>query len=326
MQSKPVVSENSTRMSRKLPPVCFGTWQAAGWSSTDDGAFSDTLEAALASGVTCIDTAPAYGKGHAETLVGKAISVRDRSGIFLASKFNHYESSPARVRLSLDRTLARVGSDYLDLYQQHWPGKKPAFSQTLESLLELKSAGRIRHIGVCNWTEAEFARLTDAEIDSIDTLQVCFSLLWRANEGWLKDMAARGVGILVYSPLAQGILADDSVLQRRQSDHRTKNILFASDMRQPVSEVLTCMTSIADRHGTSLSSVALAWLMQQPWISTVIVGQSRPVQLAENLQALSLTLSGGEVEELEEVSRQFANRFTGYDTMWGWHSLRPGST
>lgn len=308
---------------RAISRITLGGWQVSGWDSSDDKRFIEMLEYGLTSGVNSIDTAPAYGKGHSESVIGQVIQQYPREDLFIATKFNHYESEPKRVRLSVERSLRRLNCDYIDLLQQHWPIRKPPFQKTLSALLDLKAAGLIRYIGVSNWMEPEFKTLPEELVCHIDTLQPCYNLLWRTVESLIPFCLEHNIELLPYSPLAQGLLTSVSGSQKSFKDHRQKNILFSENYRNEVEKVLVTVATIAIRRGVTPAEIALNWLLSQPGVSSVIVGSSRSEQLKMNLGALRISLSTEEVNELSESSKFFKNAFGVYDTMWGWHSLKP---
>ena len=306
----------------EVSPICYGGWQASGWESSNETSFKTVLSTALGMGINFMDTAPAYGKGLSESLIGEVLKGRDRDSYVIASKFNHYESQPKRVRLSVERSLQRLNCGHIDLLQQHWPIKKPAFEKTLEELLLMKEEGLIRAIGVCNWLQPEFEKIEPDTLSHIDTLQPCYSLLWRQVES-LKDFCIENsIAMLPYSPLAQGLLALGTVPHKKFQDHRGSNVLFGERYRSQVEEVLKTVRSIATAHGATPAQVALRWLLDRDEVASVITGASSVSQLEDNIGALQLSLSADAIEELNLVSSFFSNAFEPHDTMWDWHSLK----
>ena len=141
-----------------VPPIIIGTWQAFGWSSSNDAKALQIYEKALELGLNAFDTAPAYGAGHSEALLGKALgSNRDKA--VLLTKFSHKDVTPQRIRESLENSLRRLGTEYVDVYQQHWPCRDSILSSVIEELIALKEEGKIRAIGVCNWLEPEWSEV-----------------------------------------------------------------------------------------------------------------------------------------------------------------------
>lgn len=301
--------------------LCIGTWQAHGWASSDDDRFVRTVEAALASGLNFIDTAEAYGNGHSEKLVAKAIKGR-RSEVVIATKFLHSNSDPAKIRKALERSLKNLGTDYIDLYQQHWPPKSPPLGETLEELFKLKEQGLIRAIGVSNWMEPEFDEIGSPE--AIDSLQPCHSLLWRAIEPKVLPLClAHQIAVLPYSPLCQGILTGRFRSQASTpNDSRKKNRLLSERYLTKTNQVLDLLENVATKYEKSLGQTALRWLLDQEGITAPIVGASRPEQVEENLGAFGWKLEDSDWEELARASWPLSEEIESHDSLWNWHPRR----
>ena len=172
-----------TRLGRSeiiVSRLALGCWQASpDWQSFDAQRFTQTVYAALSNGITLFDTAPVYGAGSSEELLSKALD-SERTRVVIATKFTHRDSAPHKLRLAVEESLRRLRTDYIDLYQQHWPSPNIPFAETQEELLRLQHEGKIRAIGVSNWMEPEFAAHSD--LSHIQTLQPSYSLLWRSIE------------------------------------------------------------------------------------------------------------------------------------------------
>ncbi len=185
--------------------LCIGCMQAWGWASSDDRRFVATVRHALDMGLNFLDTAPAYGGGHSEEPVSQAIAGR-RDQMVIATKFNFDQSRPKDVRHSLEQSLRRLHTDYIDVFQQHWPSPDVPLADTIGVLECLKEEGKIRVIGVSNWMEPEWEELGDPS--RVDSLQPCYNLLWRSIEANVLPLCRRyNIAVLPYSPLCQGVLA-----------------------------------------------------------------------------------------------------------------------
>lgn len=304
-----------------IPRICHGTWQAAGWSTSNDDSFKRTLAHALDRGMTFIDTAPAYGDGHSERLIGEVIAGR-REKIVLATKFHHTHSRPEQITAALESSLRNLKTDYIDLYQQHWPPRSPALSETIAALEDLRARGLIRAIGVSNWLDPEWAEIADPE--RIDSLQPCYSLLWRSVEtSVLPRMRRHSIGVLAYSPLAQGILTGRVTPANVPSDWRAKNRLLHPDTFRLIEPVLAELRRVAEHYNKTMAQTALRWLLDVPGVTAVIVGASNPAQVDENIGALDWHLSAADHARLDEVSRPVSAGLTPRDTLWGWHPRGP---
>ena len=299
--------------------LCIGCWQAAGWASSDDDRFVRTVQHAIDSGLNFLDTAEGYGGGHSEDLVGRAIAGR-RDKVVLATKFSPNHSEPASLRETLEVQLTRMGTDYIDVYQQHWPPKSPPLADTIAELEKLRDEGKIRAIGVSNWMEPEWD-----EIDSpsrVDTLQPNHSLLWRSIEKSVLPLCRKqNIAVIPYSSLCQGILAGrfrslDSVPER---DPRSGNRRLKPDVFPEVCRVVGVLEEVAAKYGKTMAQTALRWLLDQDGITAPIVGASRPEQVDQNLGALDWHLEPEDWQRLADVSWPLSADLEPYDTMWNWH-------
>ncbi len=310
-----LLGQTDIRISR----LCFGGWQASGWSSSNDLSFKKTLAHALDSGINFIDTAEAYGDGHSETLIGQVVRGRDRKSLVIASKFSHSHSEPALIRKSLDSSLSRLQTDYLDLYQQHWPPRRPPLVDAVVELERLKAEGKIRAIGVSNWMDPEWR-----EIDNpgrIDSLQPCYSLLWRSIEPQVLPLCIRhSIAVLPYSPLCQGLLTGRfSREEDIPKDFRSKNRLFSASSLAALQSFLGTLSRLSHEYGRPMGAIALRWLLDQNGVTAAVVGASSPQQVDENLKALSWHMEPQHLTLLSESSLPFSAHLRPHDTLWNWH-------
>ncbi len=291
--------------------LCIGTWQASGWATSDSNTFLRTIDFALGEGLNFIDTAEAYGAGHSEQLVGRAIKGK-RDSLIIATKFNHTHSPPAKLRKSLISSLRRLGTEYIDLYQQHWPPKKPPLDETLLELEKLKKEGKIRAIGVSNWMEPEWEEVQSHSL--IDSLQPCYSLLWRNIEQNVLPMCIKeSIAVLPYSPLCQGLLARK--MTTTPEDHRKKNVAF----QKPLDELYQLLKQLSEKYSRTYAQISLRWLLDQDGVTAPIVGASTPEQMRENLGVFGWELSKEDKDSLSLLTQTFSSELTPHDTLWGWH-------
>jgi aryl-alcohol dehydrogenase-like predicted oxidoreductase len=313
------------RTSLDLPVVCFGAWAIGGWywGGSDDDAAIEALRAAVELGVDAIDTAPVYGFGRSERVIGAAlrglakrplvltkVGLRwddPRGPVFFES--NDDSGRPVTVRRNLradsvraevDASLARLGVDVLDLVQIHWPDPETPLAETLGALVELRGAGKLREIGVSNFTPAlldEAVRLLGRV--PLASTQERFSALSRGLEKELLPWARRhDVGVLAYSPLEQGLLTGKLAPERQlaESDGRRKKGQFTPENRARLNARLAELVGpIAKAHGATIGQVVLAATVAQPGITCALVGARNAEQARENAGAGQLSLSTGEV-------------------------------
>ncbi len=305
----------------QLPCVTFGAWALGGWAwgGAEDDRSLEALRAGFDAGMTAVDTAPMYGFGRSEEVVGRALAGR-REEVRVLTKVGlrwddgrgelffetagpdgkgvrvHRNSRPDSVRLEVERSLKRLGVERLDLVQVHWPDPTTPIAATMGALLELRSEGKLEAIGVSNYSveQCQEARAALGDVP-LAANQVRYSLLTREIEGdvlpWCADA---GVGVLAYSPLEQGLLTGAVGPERRfpPDDIRARSPLFSVENRRAVLATLErAVAPIALRHGATLVQVVLAWTAQREGVTSVLAGARDVEQARENAAAGALILS-----------------------------------
>ncbi|EAW38225.1 aldo/keto reductase [Lyngbya sp. PCC 8106] len=293
-----------------ITPIIMGTWQAGkrGWAGIKDEETSKAIRAAFEAGITTVDTAEIYGDGHSEQIVAKALSdVRDQ--VIYATKVfpNHLKYN--QVIEACDRSLKNLETDYIDLYQIHWPSGnfKSEFvpiEETMKALNKLKEQGKILTIGVSNFSLEQLVEAS--QYGRIDSLQPPYSLFWRKVEKDLQPYCVENnISILSYSSLAQGFLTGKfgPDHQFAEGDHRSSNKLFADQENYArVQTALEKLRLIADRNQCTLAQLSLAWLIAQPQTSA-IVGARHEEQSQQNAKAGTIKLSERDLEEIDHIGR-----------------------
>ena len=298
--------------------LCMGCWQAAGWASSDDERFVATIRHGLDQGLSFLDTAVGYGRGHSEELVGKAVEGR-RDQVVIATKFSHPSSRPDDVRRACDEACQRLRTDYIDLFQQHWPPRDIPLADTIGALERLKEEGKIRAIGVSNWMEPEWEEIDDPS--RVECLQPNYSLLWRSIETSVLPLCRQhNIAVITYSSICQGILAGrfrdlDDIPQ----DSRSHNRRLTPGEFPQVLEVLAVLEDVARKYDRTMAQTALRWLLDQPGITAPIIGASRPEQVDQNLGALGWSLDPDDWQRLADVSWPLSENLAPHDTLWHWH-------
>lgn len=306
----------------QITPILMGTWQAgkAGWVGIEDEQTIKAIRNAYEAGITTVDTAEVYGSGYSEQIVAKALSdVRDK--VVYATKVfaNHLQYD--QVIEACDRSLTNLNTDYIDLYQIHWPSgsfnsEVVAISETMSALNKLKEQGKIRAIGVSNFSRTQLEEAS--KYGRIDSLQPPYSLFWRQVENDAMPYCIdNNISILAYSPLAQGILTGKFGLDHQfaEGDIRAKNKLFQGKNYQRAQKALAELRPIAKSHNCSLAQLALAWLIAQPQ-TNAIAGARNAEQAEDNAQAASVTLSSDELTEIDRIGRQVTDHLDPNPVMW----------
>lgn len=283
--------------------ISLGSWLTFGLG-VDDAAGRACVNAAFDSGINFIDTSNVYGLGAAEEFLGKALKGRARSSYVLATKLYFPMSetdkglSRAQIRKQLDLSLKRLGTDYVDLYQCHRFDAQTPLEETMEALGEAVKSGKTRWIGFSEWSPAQIsAALAIPGAARFVSSQPQYSIIARRHEPEVFPLCARnGIGQIVWSPLAQGILTGK---YKRGAPPPAGTRATSPDMSGFMSHWLNDgnlakvdrLRPIAEQAGMTLAHLALAWVLRRPEVSSAIVGASRPEQVAENAAASGKTLS-----------------------------------
>ncbi|MBW2487071.1 MAG: aldo/keto reductase [Deltaproteobacteria bacterium] len=306
----------------QISSIIMGLWQAGKemWVGIDDKQTSAAIRAAYEAGITTFDTAEAYGKGHSEQVLASALSdVRDR--VIYATKVFANHLKYEQVLQACDRSLKNLQTDYIDLYQIHWPSDSFGFdavpvSETMDALNTLKEQGKIRSIGVSNFSRSQLQEARP--YGQIDSLQPPYSLFWRHAETELMPYCIENkITILAYSPMAQGFLTGkfgpDHTFEK--GDVRAKNKLFQPEMYGRVQQALSRLEPIARQKGITLGQLALGWVISHPG-TCAIAGARNADQATGNAVAGAATLSEQELAEIDEIGRGVTDYLDDDPVMW----------
>ena len=305
-----------------ISPIILGTWQAGkkGWVGIEDETVIHAMQAALEAGITTFDTAEIYGDGYSEELVGKALADR-RDRVVLATKVfpNHLRFN--QVIEACEQSLRRLQTEVIDLYQIHWPSgsfgsDEVPIGETMSALNQLKDQGKIRAIGVSNFSLAQLEEA--AQHGRIDSLQPPYSLFWRGVEtDQLPYCIEHNLTVMAYSSLAQGLLTGkfDTAHRFPEADIRSKNKLFRPPLYDTALAALAELRPIASRHHTTVGNLALAWLLAQPQTSA-IVGARNAIQAQENAKATDIRLSAQDLQDMDDISRTVTDHGDDDPVMW----------
>ncbi|MEJ5357593.1 MAG: aldo/keto reductase [Desulfobacterales bacterium] len=293
----------------RISPIVMGLWQAGKemWAGIDDAETRRAIRAAVEVGINAFDTAEVYGRGHSERMLAAATAGLRDQVVYCTKVFaNHLRYD--QVIAACERSLQNLRTDRIDLYQIHWPSTsfstpRVPIAETMAALNDLQAQGKIRAIGVSNFSRAQLEEAL--AWGRIDSLQPPYSLFWRHVE---RDAAAfcreHGITILAYSPLAQGILAGRFGVEPRfaAGDHRAKNRLFRPEIYPRVLSALEQLRPIAARRSVGLAQLALAWVIAQPG-TCAVAGARNEAQVRENAAAMDVRLDEADLEALDRISR-----------------------
>jgi aryl-alcohol dehydrogenase-like predicted oxidoreductase len=320
------------RTDMAITRVGFGAWAiggtgwAAGWGPQDDNASITAIRHAVDRGINWIDTAAVYGLGHSEEVVRRALAdmpASQRPYVFtkcgLVWNENDRNALPSRLgardslRRGLEESLRRLGVERIDLLQMHWPPRDDStpIEEYWQTLIDMKNEGKVRAVGLSNHSVAQ---LEEAErVGHVDTLQPPFSAIRRdvaADE--LPWCHAHGTGVIVYSPMQAGLLTGAFTVERAAAlpadDWRSRNDEFKGDRLVRNLALADALRPIAQRHGTSVAAVALAWTLAWPGITGAIVGSRSPSQVDGWIDAATLELT---TDDLAEIARAISTTGAG---------------
>lgn len=300
--------------------IGFGTWPVGGarYGQSDDAEAIAAIHAALDAGVTLYDTAPSYGNGHAEELLGQALvgrrgqaTVVTKGGMI--SDENAFiiglDSSRKHLVTGLDASLARLQTDYVDLFLLHWPDGETPMAEIAESLGYLVQTGKTRAVGVCNLNQAQLREIAGATTAPIVASQVGFSLFDRrwANETFAacEDL---NIGVMAYGPLAHGLLTGaytrDTTFDDR--DWRKAGVIFGQPLLTPDNrdrnlEVLEALGGFAARRGISLVQLAIAWVLARQPVTVALTGARNSKEILGAVAAAGVALDASELAEIDTI-------------------------
>jgi aryl-alcohol dehydrogenase-like predicted oxidoreductase len=315
----------------EISAVSFGAWAIGGlfWGGAEERESIAAIHKSIDEGVTTIDTAPIYGCGYSEEVVGKAIKGR-RDRVQILTKFSlrwdtkegthffdlkapdgkmvciHKLSTKASVIRECEESLKRLGVDCIDLYQHHWPDPATEIEETFEAVEQLLREGKIRHAGVSNYSVEQMERAR--KVVPIVADQPPYSMLRRDIEPEIVPYCIKnGLGLIGYSPLMMGLLTGKVTEDREfpETDVRSKNKMYDKETRRAVNTFLDKLKPIAEAHGVSIANVVVGWTIAQPGITAALVGARNAAQAEENARAGRLRLREDELKlidtELEKL-------------------------
>ncbi len=307
--------------------LALGCWPFAGgsvWGAQNrDDAFA-TVHAALDAGINLFDTAHAYEAGESERILGAALGHR-RDEAIIATKLAGAQTRPDHIRDACRRSLDSLNTDCIDLYQIHWPAWSVPFQESVDALQELRNLGWIKHFSVCNYGARDLADIFT--VATIPADQLPYSLLWRVIERDILPQCQQSqTGIICYSPLMQGILTGRYKSADEVPDGLARTRLFSGDRPQSnhgepgcesaVFAAVADIQGIADRLACSMAELALAWVLHQPGVASVLIGARSPRELHWNLPALDIALPAEVQAELRDATEPVRNHLGANPDMW----------
>lgn len=300
-----------------LTTVGLGTWAIGGpwqygWGPQDDDEAIAAILKALDIGINWIDTAPAYGLGHSEELVGKALKqvrqkplIATKCGLLWNEKKEKVSCLKREsIRQECHASLKRLGVEVIDLYQMHWPDPDEDIEQAWEEMAKLADEGKVRFIGVSNYNVQQIERVQ--KIHPVASLQPPYSMIQREVEDELLGYCAENnIGVVAYSPMQRGLLTGKFSQERLAAlaidDHRRRSPEFRDPQFTATLQLVDKLKVVAKRNDKTCAQLAISWVLRRPKITAAIAGARRPDQIVETAPASDWTLSQQDIEEIEQL-------------------------
>ncbi len=297
--------------------IAQGSWEMAGnvWGDVDDQVSIATIHKALECGINLLDTAASYGGGRSEEVVGKALrGIREKAVLctkcglkVLPDHSVEYNLKPDSIRFEVERSLKRLDTDYIDLYQFHYPDPSTPVSESLRTMDALKNEGIIRAVGVSNFNLEQLKEALDCY--PIDSVQLKFNMLTRDNLEMIRFCREKGVSVITYGSIAGGMLS--GVYKEPPvfgPNDRRKDFypFFEEPLFSKARRLVDLLEEIAGETGRTVVDVAINWVIYQPGVTFALVGANTPQQAGANAQSGSFRLTG---EQLQRIDQRYQELF-----------------
>jgi aryl-alcohol dehydrogenase-like predicted oxidoreductase len=324
-----MVYKKTKMIEENISAIGLGCWNFGGdWDSSDERKSISIVHAAIEMGINLFDVAPVYGWGQSETILGKALQDGRRHKVLIASKGGLLWDKPYQTKNNLSResllkeidvSLKRLQTDYIDIYQMHWPDPVTPLQETARALEEIRKAGKIRYVGLSNFAQRDVE--TMMSYIPVHCQQSLYNMLERNPENYhglpldyrteaevLPTVRKYGQAFLPYSPLFQGLLAGkfDSGITFSKKDIRSANPKFAGDEFEKNRRVVAQIEEVGRKIGRPINEIAFNWLRRKPEVTCIIGGASSVEQLQKNVKSVEWDLDDAAMKELEVILQQFA--------------------
>jgi len=302
------------RTDLEVSRICFGTWQFGGdWGQTEVEESKCAMRRAIELGINFFDTAQAYGFGESEKVLGEALKpelqarrdevvIATKGGLAMTDDGMQRDSSPQTLRQGVEESLRYLGTDHIDLYQLHWPDHETPFEESAGALDEMVQEGKIRHVGVSNFSAPEMAELERSR--PVETLQPAYHLFRRdIEDDVLPWCSEHDVGVLVYGPMAHGLLSGkfDRHTQLAEDDWRASSDLFRGEAFERNLETVERLRSFAEERGLTVAQLAVAWTIAHPAVHVAIVGARNEGQIEGTAPAGDVHLGEEDLREIDGI-------------------------
>ncbi|MCX7875844.1 MAG: aldo/keto reductase [Melioribacteraceae bacterium] len=298
----------------ELSVIGFGAWAIGGpwewgWGKVDDDESIRAINVALDNGINWIDTAAAYGFGHSEEVVAKAVEGK-RDKVFIATKCGLINdgsghaiinNKPEIIRKEIEESLKRLKTDYVDLYQIHWPDPETPIEDSWEEMIKIRDEGKAKFIGVCNFDVSLLEKCSS--ISQVQSLQPPYSMIRREYEKEVLPYCYKNeIGVVAYSPMQAGLLTGKFDISKIQPDDwRNKGNYFKEPLLSKALNVVEKLKPIAAKQNMTVGQMAIAWVLKNPSMTSAIVGARNEKQVLENIKAVEYIMNDDEYNEIEKI-------------------------
>ncbi|HEU4811971.1 MAG TPA: aldo/keto reductase family protein [Nocardioides sp.] len=303
----------------KISAIAYGNWLTHG-SQVEEDAATACVRQALDEGITTFDTADVYANTRAESVLGRALKGERREGLEIFTKVfwptgpgrhNDHGLSRKHIMESINGSLERLGTDYVDLYQAHRYDHETPLEETMEAFADVVHSGKAHYIGVSEWTAGQIreghALARQLKIPFVSN-QPQYNMLWRVIEAEVVPTCQElGIGQIVWSPIAQGVLTgkyrpgEQPPAGSRATDEKGGSDMISRWMKDDVLSRVQQLQPIAEEAGLSLAQLSVAWVLQNDNVSAAIIGASRPEQVTENVKAAGVSLDVATLKAVDEI-------------------------
>jgi aryl-alcohol dehydrogenase-like predicted oxidoreductase len=299
----------------EISEIVLGCWAMGGefWGGTDDEKSINAIRAAFDLGITTLDTAEAYNKGYSERVIAQALK-GIKNDVVISSKVASSHLAYDQVIEACERSLVNLNRDYIDIYFLHWPSREGVpLEETMKAMDKLKKDGKIKCIGLSNFGKDSFELAKS--ITEVDAYQPPYNLLWRGiDKEMLPYCIENDIGVMPYSPIAQGLLTGKFSLghQFPEGDTRGRTPLFQPENMKRALILVEQLKPFAEKYDKTLAQLSMRWVMQVSGITAPIVGGRNAKQVKENVGAVGWAIEDSDFEKIDELSREFCDALPNY--------------
>lgn len=294
---------------------CWAFGDPSFWGPQDDRDTRETIAAALDGGITFFDTAEGYGDGASETILGNALKGR-RDKVVIGTKMVPGKNGYKQLVQACEDSLRRLQTDYIDLYQVHWPNREVAFIETATALEKLKGEGKVRAVGVCNFGRRDLGAFLELSAE-VETNQMVYNLLWRAiEEEVVPKCLERGLDIICYSSLMQGLLTGRYEKAADVPEYLKRTKIFTPRLEREAFATIGKLRQLSQGSGIAMNVLAIRWALAQAGVVSVLTGARTAEEIQSNIRTLATAVPPDVMEALGKITAPMKRKVGGDLDIW----------